>query len=211
MKKRNVVVVVLVIALLLMGSAYALWTDSVTVNVTAQSATMDVLINYRSASVAPTGTLPVATSIGTSNPGTIDAANTTDSVQETITNFIPGDTVTLTYRIINDGTIDVLLTGFNVSFAGTSVQDLQADTHLTWTMTGFVGGSATDTATGSGQLNAIATTVDVEASGAVIEIPAGTADYCELTLVLYINDTTGIPYSTVKETVFTVEPVFRQN
>ncbi|MBN2878658.1 MAG: hypothetical protein JXN65_03415 [Clostridia bacterium] len=211
MKKRNVVVVVLVIALLLMGSAYALWTDSVTVNVTAQSATMDVLINYRSVSVAPTGSLPVVTDIGTPSPAVIDAANTTDAVQETITNFIPGDTVTLTYRIINDGTIDVLLTGFNISFAGTSVQDLQADTHLTWTMTGFVGGLATDTATGSGQLNAIATTVDVEASGAVIEIPAGTADYCELTLVFYINDSTGIPYSTVKETVFTVEPVFRQN
>ena len=73
--------------LLLMGSAYALWTDSVTVNVTAQSATMDVLINYRAVSVAPTGTLPVVTDIGTPVPAVIDAANTTDIVEETITNF----------------------------------------------------------------------------------------------------------------------------
>jgi len=209
MKKRNVVVVVLVIALLLMGSAYALWTDSVTVNVTAQSATMDVLINYRAVSVAPTGTLPVVTDIGAPIPAVIDATNTTDSVEETITNFIPGDTVTLTYRIINDGSIDVLLTGFNITFDGASAQDLKNDTHLTWTMTGYAGGSPTSTATGNGQLNLIATTVDVESSG--IEILAGTADYCELTLVFYINDSTGIPYSSVKETVFTVEPVFRQN
>ena len=67
-------------------------------------------------------------------------------------------------------------------------------------MTGYAGGSPTSTATGNGQLNLIATTVDVESSG--IEILADTADYCELTLVFYINDSTGIPYSTVKETSY---------
>lgn len=208
MKKRNIVVAVLVIALLLMGSAYALWTDSVTVQVTAQSATMDVQIVDRTENLVPPAGLQIVTELGTPSPATIDAANPTDSVQESITNFIPGDTVTLTYKIVNQGSIDVLLTGINIAYPG-ATQTLQALTYLDWTMTEYVSGVAADTISGSGHLGSITTSVDTSGDG--LEILAATADYCLLTLEIYIDDATGVPYSTVKETSFSVTPVFTQN
>ncbi len=206
MKKRNIVVVVLVISLLLMGSAYALWTDSVTVQVTAQSATMDVQIVDRTENVsAAVGS--VVTELGTPTPGTIDAANPTESVSESITNFIPGDTVTLEYKIVNKGSIDVLLTGINIAFSGT--QTLQSLAYLNWTMTEYVGGLPVDSISGSGHLDTITTSVDT--SGDSVAILSGTADYCLLTLELYIDDVSGVPYTTVKETTFTITPVFTQD
>ncbi len=208
MKKRNIVVVVLVIALLLMGSAYALWTDSVVVEVTAQSATMDVQIVERTESVTTTSSYGVNTALGTPSPATIDVSAPTAAVSESITNFIPGDTVTLTYKIMNTGSIDVLLTGVNISFPGTA-QTLQALTQLNWTIDEYVGTTLTDSTSGSGTLSSIATSVTTTGDG--VEILAGTSDYCLLTLEMYIDDVSGIPYSTEKETSFTITPVFTQN
>ena len=208
MKKRNIVVVVLVIALLLMGSAYALWTDSVVVEVTAQSATMDVQIVERTESVTTTSSYGVNTVLGTPSPATIDVSEPTATVSESITNFIPGDTVTLTYKIVNTGSIDVLLTGVNIAFPGTA-QSLQALTQLNWTIDEYVGATLTDSTSGSGTLSSIATSVTTTGDG--VEILAGTSDYCLLTLEMYIDDVSGIPYSTEKETSFTITPVFTQN
>ncbi len=208
MKKRNIVVVVLVIALLLMGSAYALWTDSVVVEVTAQSATMDVQIVERTESVTTTSSYGVNTVLGTPSPATIDVSEPTATVSESITNFIPGDTVTLTYKIVNTGSIDVLLTGVNIAFPGTT-QSLQALTQLNWTIDEYVGATLTDSTSGSGTLSSIATSVTTTGDG--VEILAGTSDYCLLTLEMYIDDVSGIPYSTEKETSFTITPVFTQN
>ena len=189
-----------------MGSAYALWTDSVTVQVTAQSATMNVQIVDRTEDItAAAGS--VVTELGSPTPATIDAANPTESVSESITNFIPGDTVTLEYKIVNDGSIDVLLSGINIAFSGT--QTLQSLAYLTWTMTEYVGGVPGDTISGADHLDAITTSVDTSGDG--LEILAGTADYCILTLELYIDDASGVPYTTVKETTFTITPVFQQN
>ena len=208
MKKRNIVVIVLIIALLLMGSAYALWTDSVSVEVTAQSATMDVQIVERTEDVTPPTGLNVITEIGTPSPATISSTSPTDSVTESITNFIPGDTVTLTYKIENEGSIDVLLTGVNIAYPG-ATQTLQGITVMNWTLTEYVSGSAGDSISGGGTLGSIATSTDTSGDG--VGILADTSDYCLLTLEVYINDTTGVPYTTVRETSFTVTPVFTQN
>ncbi|MEX1377179.1 MAG: hypothetical protein AB1Z23_06860 [Eubacteriales bacterium] len=210
MKKRNVVIIVLLIALLLMGSAYALWTDSVTVEVTAQSATMDVQIVERTENITPPSGLSVITYLDAPVPATINAANPTSSVTEGIVNFIPGDVVTLTYKIENRGTIDVLLTGVNITYPG-ATQTLQSLTLLDWTLTEYVGGVATgDSISGSGHLGTITANTNASASNVGILANAAT-DYCLLTVEVQIDDPSGVPYSSVLETSFTVTPVFTQD
>ncbi len=207
MKKRNMVVIVLIIALLLMGSAYALWTDHVEVVVTANSATMDVLITERtSATVTQTHGRDIVTTISASSitaPGNQTATVTLD-------NFIPMETVALVYKIENMGSIDVEL--YEIAVSKNASNDLLSPkTIVNWTIQKKdAGGSDIGSpVSGSDTVDNLVGTIAVAANS--IELAGSTTDYLELELEMYINDSTGVPYSAVQETVFTIQPRFVQD
>lgn len=199
MKKRNVVVIILIIALLLMGSAYAAWTDTVSVQVTAQAATLNVKIVDREAPILTTasGSTHQHSTVGASVPtaASFPLAAGTDTVTEQITDMVPGETVTFEYRVENLGTLDVDLTGVTVTH---STIDLPLT--VNWTVTQVGAGGGTESGTGT---EATFTNIDLLGSG---------SDYCTLTLVVSINDPSGTlaAYETVQSGVFTVELEYTQ-
>lgn len=197
MKKRNVVVIVLIIAMLLMGSAYALWTDSVSIDVTAKSASMDVKIVGRTADNTSTSDIGQIAAVAA-----IDPTTGVDTVSEVITRFIPGETMQFVYTIQNKGTINVKLTGFNFADAdGASNGDLRAVTHVTWL---FDDGAVTST--GNDLIGNIGNTTIAE------NIVLTPGDTCTLTLDVKIQDPSpNTPYTYEKQSVFTISPQFVQS
>jgi len=187
MKKRNVVVIVLIIALLLMGSAYAAWTDTVSVVVNAESATLNVLITDRVQSATAT----------TSSTGVVHSTVAHDFVApgqkvvtETVTNFIPGETIEIVYTIENDGTLPVDLTALTLTRT-----DTELPVNVSWTIQKFDGLDnleASDSGTGT---DTTFVGIDLNAAG----------DYCVLTLQMIIDDVAAPgPYTTVQSAAFSI-------
>jgi len=199
MKKRNMVIIVLIIALLLMGSAYAAWTDTVSVTVNAESATLNVKIVDREAPVLTTasGSSYQHSTVGASVPAaaTFPLAAGTETVTEQITDMVPGETVTFEYRIENLGTLDVDLTGIDITHTTT---DLPLT--VNWTIEQFGASGGSDTGTGN---DTTFTNIDLLGSG---------SDYCVLTVVVAIDDPSGnlAAYETAQTGEFTVELEYTQ-
>ena len=199
MKKRNVVVIVLIIALLLMGSAYAAWTDSVSVTVNADSATLNVKIVERTSATvtSASGSTYEHSTIGTPTPATIVSTVGTETVTEDITNMVPGETVTFVYRIENLGTLDVDLTGVTVNHTLTTLP-----LNVTWTVQQYDSSDVLEGSdTGSGTDTAF-TNIDLVDVG----------DYCVLTLEVAIDESSGTvgPFETVQSGSLTVSLDYTQ-
>ncbi len=107
--KKTVIIVILFAVLLAMSSAYALWTDSVSLTVSANSAV--TRLNY----------------VGRNNPSMIDytrqggalsTSNPYFNIQETVYSLYPmssSSNYTLVYTIENTGTVDVNFDGISIS------------------------------------------------------------------------------------------------
>ena len=103
MKKSRLIIIVAIVALLVVGGAYAAWTARTTVSVNASSGEMDVAIS--SASVGKVSEYVVF--------GKNDVTISQDKKAATVTiaNLYPGAEANATITITNIGTIPVKLSG----------------------------------------------------------------------------------------------------
>ena len=103
MKKSRLIIIVAIVALLVVGGAYAAWTSRTTVSVNASSGEMDVAIS--------------ATSVGKVSEYVVFAKNNVTVSEDkkaatvTIENLYPGAEANATIVITNTGTIPVKLSG----------------------------------------------------------------------------------------------------
>ncbi len=103
MKKSRLIIIVAIVALLVVGGAYAAWTSRTTVSVNASSGEMDVAIS--------------ATSVGKVSEYVVFAKNNITVSEDkkaatvTISNLYPGAEANATITITNTGTIPVKLSG----------------------------------------------------------------------------------------------------
>ena len=193
MKKVAVILIVIVALMFLANTALAKYVDAS--DVVAQSGSMDVKIVERT-----NGTQYSSQQI--------DAVS---SVKETISNMAPGESATLSYKIVNEGSIDVLLEGVNVS---TDNEELSQHLVLKWKLTQYVDGVAVSTVSnkGAGQrLNGAAGNTDVTFGAIVLDSSDKTDDYCLLELEISFADDISALDIEVQETVFTITPWFTQN
>ena len=103
MKKSKLIIIVAIVALLVVGGAYAAWTSRTTVSVNASSGEMDVAIS--------------ATSVGKVSEYVVFAKNNIVVSEDqkaatvSIANLYPGAEANATITITNTGTIPVKLSG----------------------------------------------------------------------------------------------------
>lgn len=103
MKKSRLIIIVAIVALLVVGGAYAAWTARTTVSVNASSGEMDVAI-----SAASVGKVSEYVVFG---KGDITVSEDKKAATVTIANLYPGAEANATITITNTGTIPVKLSG----------------------------------------------------------------------------------------------------
>lgn len=211
MSKVALIILTMVVGFMLMGSAYALLIDDVNVQGIAKSSAMDVRIVERETSVLNSSGNNASTSVGMPSPMTINDEESTTYIRETINNFVPGEEVKMQYKIVNKGTMDVLLTGVIVT---TDNQDLEPLISLKWSISeydnGICGNRVTNNADGE-TLDDISSLTNVSNVGITLDNDLGTEDYCLLELVVKLDDESDVVYKTMKTTEFTVTPEYIQN
>jgi hypothetical protein len=117
MRKAKLLALTLVFALMLMGAAYAAWTDELAINTTAGTGEMDIDFNW--VSVTP------------HDPYTKGAAyiqeldGDDDKAKITITNIHPGmGTVFFDFQLLNEGTIPAKLSNVTIEPADPTSEEL---------------------------------------------------------------------------------------
>jgi len=103
MKKSRLIIIVAIVALLVVGGAYAAWTTRTTVSVNASSGEMDVAI-----SSTAVGTVSQYVVFSSSN---IVVSTDKKAATVSIANLYPGAEANATVVITNTGTIPVKLSG----------------------------------------------------------------------------------------------------
>lgn len=103
MKKSRLIIIVAIVALLVVGGAYAAWTSRTTVSVNASSGEMDVAI-----SASSVGKVSEYVVFG---KGDISVSEDKKAATVTIANLYPGAEANATIVITNTGTIPVKLSG----------------------------------------------------------------------------------------------------
>lgn len=112
MKKVKFISLVMVLSFVLMGVAFAAWTENITINGTVATGNYDV--TFTSAASNDAG---VTVDQGKDrNVGVTEATIAADSKSITVTgtNAYPGYNATLTYKVKNTGTIPVKVNAANV-------------------------------------------------------------------------------------------------
>ncbi len=102
MKKHKILVVALAMAVMLLGTGYAYWTQTLTINNTVNTGKLDVSF------VCPTDVDSWDDGIPTGNHSdlvTVDAVRTGQNIQFTVGNFYPGAGASLDFAIKNTGTV----------------------------------------------------------------------------------------------------------
>jgi predicted ribosomally synthesized peptide with SipW-like signal peptide len=103
MKKTKLIIIVAIVALLVVGGAYAAWTSRTTISVNASSGEMDVAIS--STAVGKVSDYVVF------GKGNISVSEDQKAATVTIENLYPGAEANATIVITNTGTIPVKLSG----------------------------------------------------------------------------------------------------
>lgn len=120
MKKRSLVIIGVVAALLLMGVAFAAWTASVDVNVNAKSGELDV-------EITKTKVVSVSEYVNFAKKNiVVSEDNKTATV--TIDNLYPGSEAVFTIQVKNTGTLPIELT----QLAHTTIKVLDKDTNASY-------------------------------------------------------------------------------
>ncbi|MEX1376315.1 MAG: hypothetical protein AB1Z23_02465 [Eubacteriales bacterium] len=197
MKKVAVVLIVVLSLLFLANTALAKYVDES--DIVAKSGFIDVKIVERTKDA------------GDGMEYSSQEIDAVSSIKETLSNMAPGDSALLSYKIVNDGSIDVLLEGVNVATDNT---ELGQHLVLKWTLTQYVDSVPVNTVSnkGTGQmLNSASGNTDVSFGGIVLDSDNKTDDYCLLELEISFEDDINALNSQVQETVFTITPWFTQN
>ncbi len=117
MKKAKMLALTLVFALLLMGVAYAAWTDQLVLDTTVSTGEMDIDFNW--VSVIPQDNYVQA------QANIVDLGGDDDKVQVTISNIYPGmSTIFFDFQLINEGTIPVKLDKVTIEPADPTSEEL---------------------------------------------------------------------------------------
>jgi len=103
MKKTRLIIIIAIVALLLVGGAYAAWTSRATVSVNASSGEMDIAIS--STAVGKVSEYVVF------GKGNIVVSDDKKAATVSISNLYPGAEANATIVITNTGTIPVKLSG----------------------------------------------------------------------------------------------------
>lgn len=137
----------------------------------------------------------------------IDAA---ESVQENLDDIAPGDTVVLSYKIINSGCIDVLMDGVFITVDNSELNDY---INLKWTVNQYHDDKPINTisSTTAGQsLSNISLSNSTSHNNIILEHDSSVGDYCLLELEINYN-VNSPQLNEVSATAFTITPSFIQN
>ncbi|MDF9409005.1 MAG: hypothetical protein A4E52_00554 [Pelotomaculum sp. PtaB.Bin013] len=111
MKSVKTMSLVMLLALVLMGAAYAVWAEDITINGNVQTGYLDTVFtaatsNDPGVSVDPGKTL----NVGRTEVPTVIGADGVKDIGVDVTNAYPGYNATVNYTIKNNGTIPVKVT-----------------------------------------------------------------------------------------------------
>jgi len=139
----------------------------------------------------------------------MDSAATT--VNETITNLAPGDSVTMVYKIVNYGSVDAQLDGIEIT---TDNEELSNNLSFTWTVTHYRGSESIDFVSNTSDYESLAFSgghKDVSFKNIVLPGGSKAEDYCLLEMQVTFEESSGAASNTVQETLFSVTPLFIQD
>ncbi|MBN2878325.1 MAG: hypothetical protein JXN65_01735 [Clostridia bacterium] len=197
MKKVIFIAAALILAMLLTNVALGRRVGPDT-NAYASSGSMDIEIVERE----------INYSRGEYASGMDRAAST---INETISNLAPGDTVTMVYKIVNYGSVDAQLDGLEIT---TDNEELSNNLSFNWTVTHYRGSESVNFVTNASENELLAFSGgQKDVSFADIVLPAGSKaeDYCLLEMVVTFEEGSGAASGIVQETQFSVTPLFIQD
>ncbi len=138
-------------------------------------------------------------------------SESSSAVSKTLRNLSPGKIEVLSYVIINQGSVDVLLEGVNIVFDD---NELCSCIVIDWTVYLYEGDrlvkAVSDRVYGA---NSYKNQCLAEVSFAQIFLDSDSRsdDYCLLEIEIYLDETTSSPSSEIRQSTFTITPVFVQN
>ena len=141
---------------------------------------------------------------------TCEIIDAVSSIDETLNNLAPGDDIALSYKIINNGSVDVLLEGIQISVDN---QELSNCIVLNWTITQYKDsqqGNSTSNIVKNKSLIDSSGSSDVSFAQIVLDNNNKTNDYCLLEMQISFQDNGLTSTSISNQTVFTITPLFIQ-
>ena len=121
MKKLGVICLVLLIALSIMGAAYAAWTRNLNITGTVNTGTFIVTVAQAPPATAANDSGPVALSgTATVTIGPVTGTGTNAGFSVTITNGYPGLIVKVPYKMAQTGSVPAKVTAMNLGILGAS-------------------------------------------------------------------------------------------
>ncbi len=133
------------------------------------------------------------------------------AVSETLQNLSPGKREVLSYVITNQGSVDVLLEGVNIIFDDS---ELCSCIVIDWTVSLYEGErlakSVSDKVYGAASYKNQCL-AEVSFAQIFLDSDSSSDDYCLLEIEIYFDETTSSPSSEIRQSTFTITPVFVQN
>jgi len=197
-KRIAIATTVLILATMLANTAFGKYLDSSSNTRAAITNSIDVQIVERTKSC----------NCSTKCTSEIIAAIST--IEETLSDLAPGDTVVLGYKIINMGSIDVLLDGVNISVDNQQLKDY---IDLKWSITQYkdnIQVNKISSCTNELSLSCASASTDVSLSEIILECDSPKNNYCLLELIITYDENSP-QLNEVLGTVFTISPSFIQN
>ena len=122
MKKLGLICLVLLIALSIMGAAYAAWTQNLNITSTVNTGTYIVTVAQDPAATAANDSGPVTLSgTATVTIGTVTGTGANAGFSITITNGYPGLIVQVPYKIAQTGSVPAKVTAMKLGILGASL------------------------------------------------------------------------------------------
>ncbi len=199
MRKAMIIAIFILAALLLANTAlgrYVSQSDDIAV---AGSGAIDVKIVERSKCD------------GLFSEYTSEKIDAVSSVDETLRNLAPGESVTLSYKIVNNGCVDVLLNGVDICVNSNEFYDCLT---LNWTITQYEDNipvkSTSEKIRGTSLCDGHGL-AEVSFAQIVLDCDCKTDDYCLLQVDISFDETDSSHINIAHEAVFTITPLFIQN
>lgn len=195
-KKAVIAVIVLILITLLANTAFGK-EDSLSQNYTANTNLIDVKIVEKSKDCKCANQTSRIT----------DAVS---SIEENLCDLTPGSTTVLSYKIVNQGCIDVLLDGVYIAVDTNQLNDY---INFKWTVTQYEDDKPVNTIVSDSTgkcLSKISSSGNLSSNNIVLRQSGAKGNYCMLELeITYSEDSP--EQSQALEAVFTITPSFIQN
>ena len=140
MKKTKFMLGALVLSMGLLGTGYALWTDTLAVNATVDTGKLDIKFenlknvdNYKNniqSGVDGKYTTFNSTATLAEGPASGDYDNTDDQIDITIKEMVPGASTKVTARMVNNGTVAARLAKITPQVNATTDAELQKELNV---------------------------------------------------------------------------------